>query len=84
LLTPNNFTDLDRLEQTLLEFGRHYEQIAKPFEWKLTRKDPRPSPRAPRPTSSASTNHTHTSARRMSPKSVNELGKTTTKPRSTE
>jgi hypothetical protein len=36
---PNNFTDLDTLEQTLLAFGRHYEQIAQPFEWKFTRKD---------------------------------------------
>jgi hypothetical protein len=27
------------LERTLLAFGRHYEQIAKPFDWKFTRKD---------------------------------------------
>jgi hypothetical protein len=27
------------LEQTLLAFGRHYEQIAAPFEWKFTRHD---------------------------------------------
>jgi hypothetical protein len=39
VLQPNNSTDLDTLEQTLLEFGRHYEQIAHPFEWKFTRKD---------------------------------------------
>ncbi len=39
VLTPNHFTDLDTLEQTLLAFGRHYEQIAQPFEWKFTRKD---------------------------------------------
>jgi hypothetical protein len=39
VLTPNNFQDLDTLEQTLLAFGRRYEQIAKPFEWKFTRKD---------------------------------------------
>src|ERR671914_815668 len=38
-LQPNNFPDLDTLEQTLLAFGRHYEQIAQPFEWKLTRQD---------------------------------------------
>ena len=28
VLQPNNFPDLDTLEQTLLAFGRHYEQIA--------------------------------------------------------
>ena len=38
-LTPNNFADLDTLERTLLAFGRRYEQIARPFEWKFTRKD---------------------------------------------
>ena len=38
-LTPNNFTDLKTLERTLLAFGRRYEQIAQPFEWKFTRKD---------------------------------------------
>jgi hypothetical protein len=36
---PNNFTDLDELERTLLAFGRHYEQIAQPFDWKFTRAD---------------------------------------------
>ena len=39
VLQPNNFADLDTLEQTLLQFGRRYEQIAQPFEWKFTRKD---------------------------------------------
>ena len=39
VLTPNNFADLDTLERTLLAFGRRYEQIARPFEWKFTRKD---------------------------------------------
>ena len=38
-LQPNNFTDLDALEQQLLAFGRRYEQIAQPFEWKFTRAD---------------------------------------------
>jgi hypothetical protein len=37
VLAPNNFSDLDELERTLLAFSRHYEQIAKPFEWKFTR-----------------------------------------------
>ena len=27
------------LEQHLLAFGRRYQQIAQPFEWKFTRKD---------------------------------------------
>ena len=38
-LTPNDFPDLDALEQRLHAFARHYEQIAKPFDWKLTRQD---------------------------------------------
>jgi hypothetical protein len=39
VLTPNDFPDLDALQQHLLAFGRRYEQIAAPFEWKFTRKD---------------------------------------------
>jgi hypothetical protein len=39
LLTPNDFPDLDTLKQSLLAFGRRYEQIAAPFEWKFTRHD---------------------------------------------
>jgi hypothetical protein len=38
-LQPNNFTDLDTLEQHLLNFGRRYQQITQPFEWKFTRQD---------------------------------------------
>jgi DDE superfamily endonuclease len=38
-LTPNDFPDLDTLEQRLLAFGRRYEQIATPFEWKFTQAD---------------------------------------------
>ena len=38
-MTPNDFPDLDTLEQQLLAFGRRYEQIATPFEWKFTRAD---------------------------------------------
>jgi len=38
-LQPNDFEDLDALERQLLAFGRHYEQIATPFEWKFTRRD---------------------------------------------
>ena len=39
MLAPNNFPDLDTLERTLLAFGRRYEQIARPFEWKFTGED---------------------------------------------
>jgi hypothetical protein len=39
VLTPNDFPDLDALEQHLLAFGRRYQQIAAPFEWKFTRAD---------------------------------------------
>jgi len=39
VLTPNDFPDLDTLEEHLLAFGRRYEQIASPFEWKFTRRD---------------------------------------------
>lgn len=39
VVTPNDFADLDTLEQQLLTFGRRYEQIAAPFQWKFTRQD---------------------------------------------
>ena len=39
MLTPNDFADLDTLEHQLLAFGRRYEQIAAPFQWKFTRAD---------------------------------------------
>ena len=39
VLTPNDFADLDHLEQHLHGFARRYEQIARPFEWKFTRAD---------------------------------------------
>ncbi len=39
VLTPNDFADLDALEHQLLAFGRRYEQIASPFQWKFTRQD---------------------------------------------
>jgi hypothetical protein len=38
-LTPNNFPSLEALEDRLHGFGRYYETIAQPFEWKFTRKD---------------------------------------------
>jgi hypothetical protein len=39
VITPNDFPDLATLEENLLAFGRRYEQIAAPFEWKFTRAD---------------------------------------------
>jgi DDE superfamily endonuclease len=39
VISPNDFADLDTLEQHLLAFGRRYEEIATPFEWKFTRAD---------------------------------------------
>jgi hypothetical protein len=39
VLTPNDFGDLAEVEQRLLAFQAHYEQIATPFEWKFTRAD---------------------------------------------
>jgi DDE superfamily endonuclease len=38
-LTPNDFADLDALGQRLIDFGKHYRQIAQPFEWTFTRQD---------------------------------------------
>ena len=39
VVTPNDFADLDTLEEHLLAFGRRYEKIAAPFRWKFTRED---------------------------------------------
>jgi hypothetical protein len=39
VLTPNDFTDLDEVEQRLLAFERSYEEAARPFEWRFTRQD---------------------------------------------
>jgi hypothetical protein len=38
-LTPNDFQSLAELDDRLLGFQEHYEQVAKPFEWKFTRRD---------------------------------------------
>lgn len=38
-LTPNDFPSLEALSQRLLAFARHYQTIAKPFEWRFTRRD---------------------------------------------
>ncbi len=39
VLTPNDFNSLEMLADRLQRFERHYEIIAKPFEWKFTRED---------------------------------------------
>jgi DDE superfamily endonuclease len=39
VVTPSDFADLDTLQAHLLAFGRRYEQIAAPFQWKFTRAD---------------------------------------------
>ena len=39
VLTPNDFPNLEAVSDRLERFERHYEAIAKPFEWKFTRDD---------------------------------------------
>ena len=39
VLTPNDFASLAAVEQRLLDFQGHYEQIAKPFRWTFTRRE---------------------------------------------
>jgi len=39
VLTPNDFSCLDDVRDRLQAFEEHYEKIAKPFQWKFTRKD---------------------------------------------
>jgi len=39
VLTPSDFADLDALVERLLTFQERYEQVAKPFAWKFTRRD---------------------------------------------
>lgn len=39
VLTPNDFSSLDFLAHTIINFQKRYERTAKPFEWKFTRKD---------------------------------------------
>jgi hypothetical protein len=38
-LTPNDLPTLEAVEQRVLAFQHHYEQVATPFEWKFTRDD---------------------------------------------
>jgi len=39
VLTPNDFTSTAEIEDRILRFQRHYEQVARPFQWKFTRSD---------------------------------------------
>jgi len=39
VLTPNDFPSLTAVSERLFAFERHYEAIARPFEWKFTRHD---------------------------------------------
>lgn len=39
VLTPNDVNSLTALEDRLLRFQAHYEQVAKPFEWRFTRRN---------------------------------------------
>jgi len=39
VLTPNDFPSLPAVEDRLLRFQTHYEQLATPFEWTFTRSD---------------------------------------------
>jgi hypothetical protein len=39
VLNPNSFYSLEEVENRLIQFQKHYEEIAKPFEWKFTRDD---------------------------------------------
>jgi len=39
VLTPNDFDSLAAVADRLLSFQNHYQQIAKPFDWRFTRHD---------------------------------------------
>lgn len=39
VLTPNDFDSTDQVEERILRFQRHYEQVARPFKWKFKRQD---------------------------------------------
>lgn len=39
VLDPNDFESTAEIARTLNEFERHYNQIAKPFDWNFTRQD---------------------------------------------
>jgi hypothetical protein len=39
VVSPNDFTNLDDVEQRLAAFEKRYNATAKPFQWKFTRAD---------------------------------------------
>jgi hypothetical protein len=39
VLTPNDFPNLDAVEERLMNFQIRYQKVARPFSWKFTRKD---------------------------------------------
>jgi hypothetical protein len=39
ILTPNYFTSINMLKETIQKFQKRYEKIAKPFEWKFNKND---------------------------------------------
>lgn len=39
VLTPNDFSGLDELAQRIIDFGRRYSALSKPFAWCFTRKE---------------------------------------------
>jgi hypothetical protein len=39
VLTPNDFASPEQLQDRILEFEKYYEQAARPFQWKFTRRD---------------------------------------------
>jgi hypothetical protein len=39
VLTPNDLRSLTQLRERLLDFQKHYETVARPFQWKFTRDD---------------------------------------------
>ncbi len=39
VLTPNDFPSLEAVKKRLLDFQTRYQQVARPFSWKFTRKD---------------------------------------------
>lgn len=39
VLTPNDFASLRKVKDRLIRFHEHYERVARPFQWKFTRKD---------------------------------------------
>jgi len=39
VLAPNDLPSLTKVKERLLRFQEHYEQVARPFDWKFTRAD---------------------------------------------